>query len=54
MPDLPYGSENKNVSERNRGTGSAGCSHQIVVDKKNPFYSGMIFPRIATLRCAGS
>ena len=36
------------------GPGSAGCTHKIAEDKKNPFYFGMIFPRIATLRCAGS
>lgn len=36
------------------GAGSAGCTHTIAVDKKNPFYSGIIFPRVATLRCAGS
>lgn len=36
------------------GAGSTGCTYKIAVDKKNPFYSGIIFPRIATLRCAGS
>jgi len=36
------------------GAGSAGCNHAIAVDKKNPFYNGIIFPNIATLRCAGS
>jgi len=36
------------------GAGSAGCTHTIAVDKKNPFYNGIIFPRIATLRCVGS
>lgn len=36
------------------GAGSAGCTHKIAVDKKNPFYNGIIFPRIATLRCVGS
>jgi tRNA threonylcarbamoyladenosine biosynthesis protein TsaE len=36
------------------GRGSAGCTYKIAVDKKHPFYSGIIFPRIATLRCVGS
>jgi ABC-type uncharacterized transport system substrate-binding protein len=36
------------------GAGSAGCTYRIVVDKKHPYYYGMNFPVIATLRCAGS
>ena len=36
------------------GKGSAGCTHSIAKDKNNPIYFGLVFPRVATLRCAGS
>jgi len=36
------------------GEGSAGCTHTVAKDKKNPIYFGMVFPRVATLRCTGS
>jgi len=36
------------------GAGSAGCKHTIAEYKKNAFYNGIIFPRIATLSCAGT
>jgi ABC-type uncharacterized transport system substrate-binding protein len=36
------------------GAGSAGCTYKIVQDKRHAIYYGLVFPFMATLRCAGS